>query len=55
MDTPMLLGAAAGVQLDLGILGKSEAVHIAIAAERLAVDDLRLAYRWAFQVLGLRV
>jgi hypothetical protein len=41
----MLLGTAAGVQLDLGILEKSEAVHIAIAAERLTVDDLRLAYR----------
>lgn len=42
---PMLLGTAAGVQLDLGILQRTEAVHIAIAAERLSLDDLRLAYR----------
>lgn len=44
---PMLLGTAAGVQLDLGILERSDAVHIAIAAERLSLDDLRLAYRRA--------
>lgn len=43
---PLLLGTAAGVVLDLGTLRHSKNVHISIAAERLALDDLRLAYRW---------
>lgn len=42
---PMLLGTAGGVQLDLGILSRTKAVHIAIGAKKLALDDLRLAYR----------
>lgn len=45
-DVPMLLGTIEGVYMDFGILSASKNVHIAIAARRVAIDDLRLAYRY---------
>ena len=43
----MLLGTAQGLRMSLAILEASKNVHIAIGARALALQDLRLAYRFA--------
>ena len=46
-NVPLARAVVTGASMDLGMLRDSNSIHISVAGDRAAVDDLRLMYRCA--------